>query len=213
MIPSSHPYWHVRSLVQKNSEISALSMSYYIYQPRNVSEKRDTWAISSSDFLNEDFVSKKIDLVPPTAELALNSEFLCSDGKVYHLIMIDMATGAKAHLDKLRSFLDNNLFGGIAWFNSGRSFHGYGTELLSHEQWVKFMGLLLLANLPNAVPTVDPRWIGHRLLAGYAALRWTKNSHFYKSVPYRLDDSLTLKGSAKSDDELGGRFNLYKSDN
>lgn len=90
-------------------------------------------------------------------------DLLMRDGRRLHLIMVDMSTSARAHLEKLRAFLGDNVFQRIAWYASGRSFHGYGESFLERDDWVKFMGLLLLANQPRLEPTVDPRWIGHRL--------------------------------------------------
>jgi hypothetical protein len=117
-----------------------------------------------------------------------------SDNQTLHLVMVDMSTGARAHLEKLRAFIGDNYADKIAWYRSGRSFHGYGDTLLTGELWVRFMGLLLLANQPSLEPTVDPRWIGHRLLAGYAALRWTKNTEHYLSAP----SSIASIGSHRS---------------
>ena len=123
-------------------------------------------------------------------ELALHSNVEVVGNESLHLVMVDMSTTARAHLEKLRAFLGDNFYQQIAWYSSGRSFHGYGTELLPQQDWYKFMGLLLLANQPHLGATVDPRWIGHRLLAGYAALRWTKNTSHYLGVPSRLSAGL-----------------------
>lgn len=48
------------------------------------------------------------------------------------------------------------------------------------------MGKLFLATQVGVPPTVDPRWVGHRLIAGYAALRWTKNTPHYVDTPKKL---------------------------
>jgi len=109
------------------------------------------------------------------------------DGRRLHLVMVDMSTSARAHLEKLRGFLGDNFFQRIAWYASGRSFHGYGESLLEQDEWVQFMGLLLLANQPRLEATVDPRWIGHRLLAGYASLRWTCNTSHYLTLPRSIE--------------------------
>jgi len=120
---------------------------------------------------------------PVDQELAIHSDVRVVTNERFHLVMVDMSTAAKAHLEKLRAFLGDNSFEKIVWFSSGRSFHGYGEDLLTEAEWTKFMGLLLLANKPRMEPTVDPRWIGHRLLAGYSALRWTKNTSYYLGSP------------------------------
>jgi hypothetical protein len=51
---------------------------------------------------------------------------------------------------------------------SGRSYHFYGTSLLSEAEWVEFMGRALLF-----APIVDSRFIGHRLVDGQCRLKVT----------------------------------------
>ncbi len=50
--------------------------------------------------------------------------------------------------------------------NSGRSYHYYGRELKTQEEWVDFLGRALLLS-----PIVDPRYIAHRLIDGWSILR------------------------------------------
>jgi hypothetical protein len=145
---------------------------------------------------------------PPGQELAVHSDFRLVNSECAHLVMVDMSTSSKAHLEKLRAFLGDNLFHKIAWYDSGRSFHGYGETLLSTADWGKFMGLLLLANQPKLEPTVDPRWIGHRLLAGYASLRWTKNTQHYLGVPISIDKAVRKHGVAMEVGPLGKKLGV-----
>ena len=193
MIPKLHPYWHVRSIVEEKPEIVMLTMSYYTYRPQTVADNRSVWQISAAEFLDSDRMETIISETPAEQELAIHSDVKFQDGERRHLVMVDMSTSSRAHLEKLRAYLGDNFFPQIAWFASGRSFHGYGKDLLHEQEWVKFMGLLLLANKPGMENTVDPRWIGHRLLAGYAALRWTKNTAQYLVPPSRIELQKPLK--------------------
>lgn len=187
MIPKSHPYWHVRVIVDRSPNIIAVPLSYYSYRPQSVDDARTPLLVSARDFVQSEKIETIIAGTPAGHELALHSDFRLANGERRHLVMIDMATSSRAHLDKLRGFLGDHFFQRITWFSSGRSFHGYGEDLLSQDDWVHFMGLLLLANKPRFEPTVDPRWIGHRLLGGYAALRWTKNTDHYLVTPTSID--------------------------
>lgn len=54
------------------------------------------------------------------------------------------------------------------------------------SKWNRFLGRLLLMNEPGSPALVDARWIGHRLIGGYAALRWSANSAQHDSVPKRI---------------------------
>lgn len=187
MIYDQHPYWHVRSVVSQIDNLSSISFSHYSYTRETIEDLRSTWRISRSQFLDPVIINNIILSTPRGCELTINSAVQLLDGSERHFALIDMATSSRAHLDKLRNFLGENFYRSVTWFKSGRSFHGYGSELLTEKTWVQFMGLLLLANKPRMEPTVDPRWIGHRLLAGYSALRWTKNTSQYLIPPMRLD--------------------------
>lgn len=189
MIHKSHPYWHVRSIVENRPDVVSLSFSYYNYRPQTVEDHRVAWTVSRNTFLDANEIEALIENVPPDNELAFHSNALLENGEIRHVVMVDMSTSSRAHLAKLRTFLGDNFFQRIAWYASGRSFHGYGEDLLSSDDWVRFMGLLLLVNQPRLEPTVDPRWIGHRLLAGFSALRWTRNTAHYLLPPSLIDSS------------------------
>lgn len=206
MISRSHPYWRILSTVEKHPEIRMLSMSYYSYSPQTVADSRTLRQITADDFKNHEYVEKIILETPKNQELAIHSNVSTQNDQKKHLVMVDMSTSSKAHLEKLRRYLDDHFFQSIAWFSSGRSFHGYGESLLSQENWVQFMGLLLLANQPRIEPTVDPRWIGHRLLAGYSALRWTRNTSYYISAPTHIERSPSIKGATMEIGALGKKL-------
>lgn len=199
VIPRSHPYWLVRSVVERRNDVVAVPASYYTYLPRTVADTRSEWLIPTEEFLNPERMLGYMEQTPEGQEMAVHSNIMLASQEPVHLVMIDMATSSKAHLEKLRVFLGDNFFYKISWYDSGRSFHGYGDSILTEADWVKFMGLLLLANQPNLEPTVDPRWIGHRLLAGYASLRWTNHSRHYLRMPASL---------TKTEDSSGTRIYL-----
>lgn len=52
-----------------------------------------------------------------------------------------------------------------AIINSGKSYHGWGLELLTDAEWRRFMARALLLD------RIDRRWVGHRLLDGQANIR------------------------------------------
>jgi len=203
MISSEHPYWHVRSVVESRVDIAFVPLSYYTYVPRTVADTRRTWLVSRLEFLNERHIHDAMNSTPAGQELAVHSDLRLVDGTALHLAMVDMSTTSKAHLAKLRAFLDEGSFEKIAWYSSGRSFHGYGSNLLAMSEWIRFMGLLLLANQPRLEPTVDPRWIGHRLVAGYAALRWTRNTPHYLGIPFAVESSVRTSSSSLAVGPLG----------
>ena len=182
----SHPYWHARNVVESEPSIESLCVSYYIYRPQSLIDERSIFSIARADFLDPSYVTAFLDSCPTDRDVAFHSNVTCSDGSSRHIPMVDMSTGARAHLEKLKSFLDTKTYYGFVWFESGRSFHGYGSRLIRQNEWTTHMGQLLLSNQKDLKPTVDPRWIGHRLIAGYSALRWSKNTQHYLKMPQKI---------------------------
>lgn len=115
--------------------------------------------------------------------LALCSVCRLEDGSVAHIPMMDYR--CPPHLYNFRrvelSLKEMGQEGAL--LKSGRSYHFYGFQTLSHEDWVKFMGRSLLL-----APLTDSRYIAHRLIAGTCVLRITANKdkpkvpHLYRIV-------------------------------
>ncbi|WP_146106603.1 hypothetical protein [Limnobacter sp. SAORIC-690] len=180
---SEHPYWFVRELVAAWPDpIESLGFSYYRYLPQSLEDPRKEFNVSTARFLDPIEMSRVLDDTPHGCELAFHSQVKLARGRVMHVPLIDMSTGSPAQLEKLRPFL-GELYSRFQWYSSGRSFHGYAKTLVDVDTWAATLGALLLANQKGLPPTVDPRWIGHRLIAGYSALRWTKNTDYYLELP------------------------------
>jgi len=187
-INSKHPYWFVRSFVERYfSEIHSFHFSYYDYIPQSLLDNRIMFSVTSKNFMDVEVISSFLQAVPENKELAFHSLVTMNDGVNLHIPMIDMFTNSVAQLTKLKPFLGEEFFKYFKWYRSGRSFHGYANTLIDSQEWAAFMGTLLLVNQQGFVPTVDPRWIGHRLIAGYSALRWTKNTQQYLEAPKAID--------------------------
>lgn len=182
----NHPYWFARDVLRGELYASTIRLSYYKYTPQTLLDERTDYEAHRDYFLNPDFITSFLENCPPDHEVALDSIIIMQNGEIRHLPMIDMSTASKAHLSKLMELLGEQLFNRFAWFSSGRSFHGYGSDLMSQSEWVRFMGTLLLGNKKDLKPTVDPRWIGHRLISGYSSLRWSKNTSHYLGLPNRI---------------------------
>ncbi|WP_417778393.1 hypothetical protein [Stutzerimonas xanthomarina] len=184
MVEASHPYWHVRSMAERYSKvIDSFNFSYYTYIPQSLNDSREIFSLTLTQLLDVRVVASMLSTVPSGCELAVHSLIVLRDGGSAHIPMADMSSLSLAKLTKYRIYLDSAHGQKFSWYKSGRSFHGYGDALIDTAGWSAYMGKLLLANEPGMPPVVDPRWVGHRLIAGYAALRWTKNTEQYKEVP------------------------------
>lgn len=185
-INANHPYWQFRDLVIRDPRICELQFSNYFYRPNSIIDERTIFSVSRDDFLSAEYVYDLILNVPKNYELAIHSNIKVTSGEIVHLPMIDLSSASKALINRLSDFLDADILNGFSWYNSGRSFHGYGSRLLSFNEWTSFMGTLLLVNQKNMNPIVDPRWVGHRLIAHYSALRWTKGTDQYLRIPEKV---------------------------
>lgn len=183
-VEAGHPYWHVKAMAKSQIDlIDYFSFSYYKYVPQTLNDNREKFDISLPDFMRDDLVSELLYSVPTGCELAIHSLVALRDGSSVHIPMADMSSQSLAKLAKYRAYLDSAHGQHFSWYRSGRSFHGYGDSFIDTDGWAAYMGKLLLANEPGMPPVVDPRWVGHRLIGGYAALRWTRNTAHYKEVP------------------------------
>jgi hypothetical protein len=194
----AHPILLVRKLESLYGGRLALSFSRYVYLKQAIADQREVFWINARDVTN-DWLISTLRTLQPGQELALNSTVQI-EGHSYHLPMIDFLGFSADHYDILRQSFDEGFVNDLLFFNSGRSFHAYGVEPQTFHAWVQFMGRLLLCNLPKLAPVVDQRWIGHRLLGGYAALRWSKNTECYRQYPVFVHDPEHFLRMGKEED-------------
>lgn len=183
-----HPFQWVAVLLQHyiNSNqllaSSSIELSRYHYIPQSFQDYRETMHLAVSE-LNEDVFLQMIMNLPQDFELAFHSRVITM-GQLYHIPMIDFGHKGSSPVESqlLKEFssywrMNFNIY------NSGRSYHAYGNRLLTTQEWYQFMGSLLLLNKPSGFKLIDERWIGHRIMGGYSALRWSKNTSHYKKFP------------------------------
>lgn len=121
----------------------------------------------------------------PREEMALHSWVECR-GVGFHIPMIDFvgqpARSVLCHLGPMLS-VEMSISGNLMLFDTGRSFHGYFPDLIPERAWPKYLGQLLLLNEDGRSPLIDSRWVGHALMRGFAALRWSHNTDRYDAMP------------------------------
>lgn len=171
-------------LVARNSATAAeFEFSKYLYVPQSVSEARTTYRVSFEGF--DHMFSTLVKSLASHEDIALHSRVYLSNGKVMHLPMIDMGCEQiESHLPKLKEAFGDFGIETLSVYRSGRSYHIYGHGLLKDEhELIRFIGRMLLLNLPRQERIIDERWVGHRLMAGYLTLRLTSNNPHYKLLP------------------------------
>jgi hypothetical protein len=154
--------------------------SRYTYEPQSLTDRRVLMSAPLSS-ITPNWLAEQLRLLGSQEELAIHSKLTKGD-RVIHIPMVDFAVPTGSAGDVAPS-IERHLGVSLQLFHSGRSFHGYGRQPVPNDEWVRLMGLMLLENLPGRAPVVDARWIGHRLVAGYSSLRWSRNTDRYLAWP------------------------------
>jgi len=180
---SKHPIHQIIQLV-RHMENATLHFSEYSYLPQELLDERKIFQVKAAA-LSEEWFEEQIKNLPDNTELAFHS-LIVAERKSLHLPMIDFCSPISEFLqakNTVSKLLPSHINSSLKFYSSGRSIHAYGSTLLRPIDWRNFMGRLLLANYPDKKPTVDARWIGHRMIAGYATLRLSCNSSTYLEYP------------------------------
>lgn len=180
---SRHPVaWVSQVLAPWINSNAQLEMSRYQYVPQSFNDYRSTYRIPVEQ-INENSLLEMLMSLEPETELAVHSRVVVNN-EYYHIPMIDFGSkGSTPSASEAIKELCRYWNMGFSLYESGRSFHGYGNGLLTNDQWLQFMGSLLLLNKPSGYKLIDERWVGHRIMGGYSALRWSKNTSHYKRFP------------------------------
>ncbi|WFX95302.1 hypothetical protein [Citrobacter braakii] len=185
-----HPIFWVADLLHQymyNNVLTRnarLEFSKYKYIPQSYYDERIVFTLPIVDLNKSSLFDLLMDL-EDDEELALHSTVF-DIGSAFHMPLIDFG-GKDSRLFEptLKEFCS---YWGLEFqaYSSGRSYHAYGNRLLSQNEWISFMGSLLLLNMPGSSKIIDDRWVGHRILAGYSSLRWSKNTSKYKKYPTHI---------------------------
>ncbi|MDD2697007.1 MAG: hypothetical protein PHE52_02525 [Candidatus Pacebacteria bacterium] len=115
--------------------------------------------------------------------LAISSEIkLQGDKKSFHIPLVDFkCENTPENLERVRNFLTKIGQKTGVILNSGRSYHYYGLDILSKDEWRVFMAKCLLSDLAD-LKLLDVHYIGHSLWDGYSILRISSSSR-YPRIP------------------------------
>lgn len=132
-----------------------------------------------------EWLAERFTELGPDQEMAWHSRVECN-GAIFHMPMIDFIGRPTLpevfHLSRLLVG-EMGLSGHLVLFETGHSFHGYFPDLIPEHAWPQYLGQLLLFNDADHPPIIDTRWIGHALVRGFTALRWSNNTNRYGSMP------------------------------
>jgi hypothetical protein len=137
----------IRGLQQDQGERTITTMSRCEVSPENL-----------------DQIAKNL---PPSKLLGLQSNVPLASGGQAHIPMMDfMCSPSQRNLERLTRLLESLRMGKGFLLESGRSYHYYGSRVLSEAGWRTFLGRCLLMT-----GCADERYVGHQLVNGFCVLR------------------------------------------
>lgn len=176
-----HPIEFIESILSADRRIKEVQLSVYRYHPQSLFDDREPTHHVPAAELGEAY-KHMVGMLKDGEDIAFHSMIKMGDDDhnvtERHFGLLDFQAGTNelsAVEQASEALIEQYRPCKAALVNSGRSFHLYLGALFGHAEWVSFMGRVLLLNLRDQPPTIDPRWIGHRLMAGYGALRWSDN--------------------------------------
>lgn len=140
------------------------------------SDKEEIVFMKREDF-SEEAMYSIISRIDSRFCLCLDSNVKTAKGQ-YHIPMADFRRYVSLKL--IREIFERLEIPGII-FKSGRSYHFWGTKIVSETDFRIFLGKMLITT-----PLVDERYIGHRMIDGYCSLRISCNEH-KPVVPFVVD--------------------------
>jgi hypothetical protein len=169
-----HPIEFVESLIAADKQIAKVRLSVYRYHPESLFDDRTSYIVPGEQ-LRAKYEMLRGQLLD-NEDIAFHSVITVCDKRelARHFGLVDFVAADITSVERAAEVLVAEYASPpCALVHSGRSYHLYMGMLLTRSSWTKFMGRLLLLNPRNGPPVIDARWVGHRLMGGYSALRWS----------------------------------------
>lgn len=190
-----HPVRLVERLAATRGKDLVFTYSRYEIAPpgqQAAAPRSPALRVSARD-VSPDWLVERLAELGPSEEIAWHS-WVEHKGVGFHIPMIDFnERPPNSELRRLGAQMVAvmDIANNFAFFESGRAIHAYSTALIPENAWNRYLGELLLLNDRDRPPIVDVRWVGHAIVRGFAALRWSCNTDRYLGMPHlvNLDDS------------------------
>jgi hypothetical protein len=187
LIVHGHPCLLLEQIVARRGADLIFTYSRYEVAPPGLQEaapRSDVFRVPACD-VTLDWLTDRFGELGPNEEMAWHS-WVERKGVGFHIPMIDFI-GRPAHsvLCEVSRMLtaEMGLSGHFVFFETGRSFHGYSSDLIPERAWPNYLGQLLILNEHDRPAVIDTRWVGHALVRGFTALRWSHNTNRYRAMP------------------------------
>ena len=164
------PFWHALFLLGEEGPggvpVDIVRSALYHQDPSD-----DHSEFVSVDRALPDTVTRLASEVVGKAALAIDSRVRLPNDEIKYIPMLDFSVKSEMHGGSSTARTCVEALGEPGWLvSSGRSFHFYGSRLVSATEQLDFWAKALLLT-----PIVDERWIAHQIRGGRAALRISPN--------------------------------------
>jgi hypothetical protein len=187
-IVPGHPCLVVAEIAAQHGGDLIFTYSRYEVAPPRLqaaAPRSDVIRVAACD-ISPDWLADRFAELRPNEEMAWHS-WVERRGVGFHIPMIDfISRPTHSVLHELVRTLtkDMCLSGHFDFFETGRSFHGYFSDLIPERTWPMYLGRLLVLDKHDSRTVIDTRWVGHALARGFAALRWSHNTNRYRAMPH-----------------------------
>lgn len=175
----SSPIDVFKQIVSINPQISKVNLWRYVYKPIQFEEPGENpiW-LNRDELFKEQRLKELIEELPQDAQIGVFSKVLLESGEFAHIPMMDFNLNKTERGLSLVVERHKKAQVSSGWvLETGESFHYYGSQLLTEQGWIDFMGTCLLTSVvhsrQNIEQVCDPRYVGHSLKRGGCVLRIT----------------------------------------
>src|SRR5215469_14151254 len=183
LIIQEHPGLVVEEIAARHGSNLIFTYSRYEVAPpglQAVAPRSAVIRVCGSD-ITPDWIAHRLSELSPNEEMAWHS-WVDRGGVSFHIPMIDFVGRPTRSVlcDVSRGLAaEMGIHASLIVFDTERSFHGYFPDLIPEQAWPRYLGELLLLNEDGRPPVIDARWVGHALIRGFTALRWSNNTNRY----------------------------------
>lgn len=165
-------------IVERNKHIREITFAAYFYIPKSLSDKGIlrlyTLRFPTAERIRT-FVGQLGKRLQHGWMLGVTSRITLKNGAIRHIPQIDFACSCSSRnlrrsRECVRRFARRKDGYILA---SGRSYHYYGTSLLTEREWEVFIGSCILCNAAEGGAVVDTRWFAYSMRRGFSNLRVT----------------------------------------
>lgn len=178
-----------KAVVVEDPKIQRVNFRKYFNIPEKPTEEdEELIGLDRQAFLSGNVLTRLIRDYPEGWNISFDSRVEDANGNAFQLPLMDLALRkSEENLDRTKERLKKLIvprFGGGFILETKDSYHFFGKRLLSHGEWLKFLGFSLLTSIVTVTPEdqgniheliSDYRYIGHSLIRGSTGLRITAN--------------------------------------